>query len=174
MNLDVRLLAQEDPPAIAAACQALGWKKTEAQYQRYLREQMRGTRTCFVARLDGEFAGYVTVNWQPSYCRFAELRIPEVQDLNVLPRFRRKGIATRLLDRAEHEVRQRSQLVGIAFGLHPGYNNAQRLYVKRGYIPDGFGVTYRDRYVQEAEKVVFDDNRVLHLTKQLDSKPSPT
>ncbi len=67
------------------------------------------------------------------------MKIPEIQDLNVLPPFRRKGIATMLLDRAEAEVACRSDVVGIGVGLHPGYNDAQRLYVKRGYIPDGLG-----------------------------------
>jgi len=52
-------------------------------------------------------------------------------------------------------------------GLHPGYNAAQRLYARRGYIPDGLGVTYRDRYVREGEQVVFDDDLVLHLIKAL-------
>lgn len=38
---------------------------------------------------------------------------------------------------------------------------------KRGYVPDGRGITYRDRYLQEGESVVLDDNPVLHLTKCL-------
>jgi GNAT superfamily N-acetyltransferase len=118
-----------------------------------------------VAAVDGQFAGYVTVNWTPTYSGFAEQKIPEIQDLNVLPEFRRQGIGTQLLDRAEEEVALRSSIVGIGVGLHPGYNAAQRLYVKRGYIPDGRGVTYRNCPVEEGMQVVFDDDLVLHLTK---------
>ncbi|MDQ2841742.1 MAG: GNAT family N-acetyltransferase [Acidobacteriota bacterium] len=92
------------------------------------------------------------------------MKIPEIQDLNVLPGFRRKGIATQLLDRAECEIASRSEVVGIGVGLHPGYNDAQRLYGKRGYIPDGQGITYRDRYLRQGEQVVLDDDLVLHLT----------
>ena len=58
--------------------------------------------------------------------------------------------------------------------LHPaanplgaGYNAAQRLYVLRGYIPDGRGVTYRDQYVGQYVQVMLDDDLGLHLTKQL-------
>jgi len=51
---------------------------------------------------DGQFAGYATVNWRPAYAGFAELNIPEIQDLNVLTRYPRKGIASLLLDRAEN------------------------------------------------------------------------
>jgi hypothetical protein len=41
------------------------------------------------------------------------------------------------------------------------------LYVKRGYVPDGLGVTYGDRFVQEGETLPFDDSLVLHFTKEL-------
>jgi GNAT superfamily N-acetyltransferase len=109
----------------------------------------------------------VTVNWRPTYAGFADLNIPEIQDLNVLTTYRRKGIASRLLDRAEAEAARRSGVVGIAVGLHPGYNAAQRLYAKRGYIPDARGITYRNRFVEEGTSVVLDDDLVMHLTKQL-------
>jgi GNAT superfamily N-acetyltransferase len=92
------------------------------------------------------------------------------QDLNILRQFRRQGIASHLLDRAEAEVARHSGVVGIGVGLHRGYNAAQRLYVRRGYIPDGRGVTYRDRYIDEGSHVLLDDNLVLHFTKQLGSE----
>lgn len=166
-NLAIRALRENDPPAIAAAFAQMGWNKPEAQYRRYLDEQSAGTRTCLVAIVDGQFAGYVTVNWRPSYPGFSEQNIPEIQDLNILRQFQRQGIASRLLDRAESEVMRHSEIVGIGVGLHPGYNAAQRLYVSRGYIPDGRGVKYRDRYMQEGANVVLDDELLLHFTKQL-------
>jgi GNAT superfamily N-acetyltransferase len=163
----IRLFDDADPAVIAAAFGSIGWVKPEAQFQRYLAEQATGIRTCFVATLGGNFAGYVTVNWEPTYPGFADTKIPEIQDLNVLPEFRRRGVATRLLDRAEVEVASRSAIAGIGVGLHPGYNDAQKLYVKRGYIPDGRGIAYRDRYVLEGEQVVLDDDLVLHLIRRL-------
>ena len=166
-GLHIRLLEESDPSAIAAAFKVIGWNKPETQYQRYLREQLAGTRTCYVAMVDGQFAGYVTVNWRSPYREFAELSIPEIQDLNVLPTFCGKGIASRLLDCAESEVARRSGIVGIAVGLHPGYNVAQRLYAKRGYIPDARGLTYRNRFVDEGASVVLDDDLLMHLTKSL-------
>ena len=166
-TIQIRLLEESDPPSIASAFKNMRWNKPETQYRRYLHEQVTGTRTCFVAIIDGHFAGYVTVNWQPTYAGFADLNIPEIQDLNVLTTYRRKGIASRLLDHAESEVARRSGVVGIGVGLHPGYNAAQRLYVKRGYLPDARGITYRDRFVEEGTCVVLDDELVMHLTKQL-------
>ena len=166
-TIQIRLLEESDPRSIAAAFKKMGWKKPETQYRRYLQEQMAGTRTCFVATVDRQFAGYVTVNWRPAYAGFADLNIPEIQDLNVPMTYRRRGIASRLLDRAEAEVARRSGIVGIGVGLHPGYNAAQRLYVKRGYIPDARGITYRECFVEEGACVVLDDDLVMHFTKQL-------
>jgi GNAT superfamily N-acetyltransferase len=168
-NLKIRLLNDHDPAVIAAAFAQMGWNKPEAQYRLYLSEQAAGTRICFVAIVDERFAGYVTVNWRPSYPGFSELKIPELQDLNILQQFRRQGIASHLLDRAEAEASRISSVVGIGVGLHPGYNAAQRLYGRRGYIPDGRGVTYRDRYIDEGSQVVLDDDLVLHFTKRLSS-----
>ena len=170
-TVQIRLLEESDPPSIAAAFANMGWNKPEAQFRRYLHEQVVRTRTCFVAIIDGQFGGYVTVNWEPIYAGFADLSIPEIQDLNVLTKYRRKGIATRLLDRAEAEAGRRSGVVGIAVGLHPGYNAAQRLYVKRGYIPDGRGITYRDCFVEEGASVVIDEDLLMHFTKQLSIVP---
>jgi GNAT superfamily N-acetyltransferase len=169
-NLAIRPLNEHDPVVIAAAFARMGWNKPEAQYRQYLSEQAAGTRMCFVAIVDGQFAGYVTVNWRPSYPGFSELNIPEIQDLNILRQFRKQGIASHLLDRAEAEVARISGVVGIGVGLHPGYNAAQRLYGRRGYIPDGHGVTYRDCYIDEGSHVLLDDYLVLHFTKQLRSE----
>jgi GNAT superfamily N-acetyltransferase len=165
--VQIRALNENDPATISAAFTSIGWGKPVGQYQRYLAEQAAGSRICLIATVAGQFAGYVTVNWAPMYLGFVELKVPEIQDLNVLPGFRRKGIGTRLLDRAEQEIALRSSIAGIGVGLHPGYNDAQRLYVKRGYAPDGRGVTYRNRYVEEGMQVVLDDDLVLHLTKRL-------
>jgi GNAT superfamily N-acetyltransferase len=166
-DLEIRAMCDDDPPVIAVAFAQMGWNKPEARYRQYLDEQSAGTRTCLVAIVDGQFAGYVTVNWRPSYRGFSEEHIPEIQDLNILRQFRRQGIASRLLDHAESEVAQHSSIVGIGVGLHPGYNVAQRLYVRRGYVPDGRGVIYRDRYIHEGEPVVLDDELLLHFTKLL-------
>jgi GNAT superfamily N-acetyltransferase len=165
--VDIRLLEAGDPDVISAAFTAVGWRKPAARYDRYLEEQRSGDRVCFVATVRGEFAGYVTVNWNPDYPGAVEGGYPEIQDLNVLPAFRRQGIASCLLDHAEREVASRHREVGIGVGLHPGYNAAQRLYVRRGYVPDGRGVTYGNRFVREGEQVALDDGLVLHLTKAL-------
>lgn len=164
-QLLIREIEHGDPSIISGAFGVAGWIKPIEQYERYLREQNAGLRNVLVAFVANEFAGYVTVNWHPTYLPLAEVGIPEIQDLNVLPRFRRRGIATRLLDHAEEIAHARCEAVGIGVGLHPGYGAAQRLYVLRGYVPDGKGVTYRDEFASEGQRVVLDD-LVLHFVKR--------
>jgi GNAT superfamily N-acetyltransferase len=163
----LRPLLERDAPVISQAFAELGWNRPAYQYEQYIAEQQQSIRQCWVALLDGKFAAYVTLHWNPLYSGIAGKGVPEIQDLNVLPQYRRQGIATRLLDRAEQSAASRAAFVAVGVGLHPGYNAAQRLYARRGYMPDGLGVTYEDRFVEAGELVRFDDELVLHLTKSL-------
>jgi hypothetical protein len=71
------------------------------------------------------------------------------------------------MNEAERMVRERSPVVGIGVGMDADYGAAQRLYVLRGYIPDGKGLTYKNRFVRYGEQVTVDDGLVLHFTKRL-------
>ena len=167
MNLHISLLEAQDIPEIAAAFAALGWNKPASQYERYFAEQESGQRTVFVAFLDNAFAGYVTVQWQSHYPPFLDANVPEIVDFNVLPNFRRQGIGNRLMDEAEQAVAKRSPVVGIGVGMYADYGSAQRMYVKRGYIPDGRGLYSQGHWVQGGEQVIVDDDLTLCFTKQL-------
>ncbi len=124
-----------------------------------------------MANVHNQFAGYVTLKWQSQYPSFKAENIPEIMDLNVLPAFRKMGIGSLLLDRAEKEAATRSKVVGIGVGLYAGadggYGPAQRLYVKRGYIPDGKGVTYNYEPTILGNSYPLDDELVLFFTKKL-------
>jgi len=168
----IRLLTETDPERICAAFAAQGWDKPAALYQRYLREQADGARAVFIAECNGEFAGYVTLVWLSDYPPFHSRNIPEIVDLNVLKLFQRRGVGSALLDAAEKRAAERSPLVGIGVGLTADYGPAQRLYVRRGYIPDGHGVFQDRRYVAHGDRVIVDDDLALYLTKQLAS-PGP-
>jgi len=166
-HLTIRPLENGDVAPISAAFHSLRWDKPRSQYERYLLEQQEGVRTTFVAFAGGDFAGYVTINWNPSYPPFRADGIPEIQDFNVLPRFRRRGIGTRLMDEAERKVSVRSSVVGIGVGMPPDYGAAQRLYVLRGYVPDGMGLTRDGRPVRRGDRITLDDGLVLYMTKAL-------
>jgi len=169
MTVSIRRLERGDCRAIAEAFQRIGWSshKPLFQYEQYFAEQESGERDVLVAFDRGVFAGYLTIVWRPQYEPFRTKGIPEVQDFNVLPAFRRRGIGTALMDRAEQEISARSSIVGIGVGMYSDYGNTQRLYVKRGYVPDGRGLTYGGKVLEPMESTVNDDHLVLYFTKQL-------
>lgn len=164
-ELEIRAMVEEDPAVMGAAFVALGWGKSVAGFERYLAMQGSGERDVFVATVDGEFAGYVTLTWEPPYDHGAG--IPEIQDLNVLPTYRRRGIGNALMDAAEARAGERSDVVGIGVGLYVDYGTAQRMYVRRGYMPDGRGLMYDWKPVPPGEQVRLDDGATLMFTKSL-------
>ena len=167
INLTIRPLQAQDIQPMADAFTQIGWNKPASQYERYLAEQQAGTRVCLVAFVEDDFAGYVNVLWQSDYAPFHAASIPEVADFNVLPHYRRQHIGTRLMDEAEALIVQRSPVAGIGVGMYPDYGAAQRMYVLRGYVPDGRGIMYDARQLQYGEQVTNDDSLNLYFTKQL-------
>ena len=163
----IRLFERLDIPEIADAFHELGWEKPASQYERYLMEQTLKIRDMYIARVDGQFAGYLTICWQSVYRPFHENNIPEIMDFNVLPKFRRLGIGTQLMDKAEEQIAKVGSVAGIGVGMTPDYGAAQRLYVLRGYVPDGNGLYYRGHPAQHGEAIKADDNLALYLTKEL-------
>ena len=166
-QLIIRMLEQSDISEIAEAFRQLGWNKPASQYERYLKEQNLGTREVYVAFVNGKFAGYITICWRSNYPPFQETNIPEIVDFNVLPNYRRQHIGTALMDKAETEIAKRSPIAGIGVGMDSDYGAAQRLYVLRGYIPDGRGLYSHGHHLKYGEQVAVDDNLALYLTKVL-------
>ncbi|MBQ36825.1 MAG: GNAT family N-acetyltransferase [Candidatus Latescibacteria bacterium] len=167
LTLVIHSLCKQDPEPISTAFDEIGWNRPVAQYETYLDQQEAGDLHVLVATVEGLFAGYVTVKWETDYAPFADAGVPEIQDLNVLPQHRRGGIGTALMEAAEALVGERSSTVGIGVGMYPDYGNAQRLYVLRGYVPDGRGLTYNGRILEPMESTVNDDDLVLYFTKAL-------
>lgn len=165
--LEFRPLQQEDLPIIVAAFVELGWDKPVALYQQYLAEQESQQRCVWVAFKDGLFVGYITLKWDSEYAPFHKQSIPEIVDLNVLPKFRKQGIGSKLLDLAEAEAVKKNTIIGIGVGLYADYGDDQRLYIKRGYMPDGLGITYNYQPIEPGSTVRLDDDLVLWFTKEI-------
>jgi len=170
-QIQICALIEKDIAVISDAFNQIGWNKPASLFEGYLKEQEAGERLVWVAHVQDEFAGYVTLKWRSSYPFFKEQNIPEIMDLNVLPSFRKMGIGSLLLDTAEKVALTKSQIIGIGVGLYAGedggYGSAQRLYVKRGYIPDGKGVTYNYEPTVPGNSYQLDDDLVLWFTNNL-------
>ncbi|WP_199613670.1 GNAT family N-acetyltransferase [Paenibacillus alkalitolerans] len=166
-RITLRLMNEHDSEMISNAFSEQGWNKPAEKYVRYVKEQNNGERVSLVAEYDGDFAGYVNVIWKSYYPPFRERGIPEINDFNVLIKYRRRGIGAKLMDRAEDIIGERTNIAGIGFGLYSDYGPAQILYARRGYIPDGNGIYRNEHRVEPGQSVVIDDDVVLYLTKKL-------
>jgi GNAT superfamily N-acetyltransferase len=167
MNLTLRALKHEDCESIAHAFAAQGWHKPVEQYARYFRQQTAGERDVILAEVDDRFAGYLTIEWHSHYLPFKEAGIPEITDFNVLIALHRRGIGTRLMDEAERRIARVSPVAGIGVGLTADYGAAHTLYVRRGYVPDGRGVSYDGRPLAYGGAATVDDSLCLYHTKRL-------
>ena len=162
----IRKMQESDIKELSRGFISQGWPSREEILTRYFKEQESGEREVLVAEIDGAVAGYVTILPSAKHGPFAEV-YPELSDFNVFEPFQNQGIGNLLLEEAEKRVRLISDKVTLGVGLHSGYGPAQRLYIKRGYIPDGTGVWYQNH--QPAMNAVCEDigELVLYLSKNL-------
>ena len=143
-----------------------GWPGREEILARYFLEQECGEREVLVAEVKGALAGYITILPSAKHGPFAEI-YPELSDFNVFEPFQNQGIGNLLMEEAEKRFKLISDKVTLGVGLHSGYGPAQRLYIKRGYIPDGSGVWYQNH--RPAMDATCEDigDLVLYLSKDL-------
>jgi GNAT superfamily N-acetyltransferase len=159
-------LRENDIPTITEEFAKLGWDKPASLYERYLDEHIQGKRCVWIAWEDNKFLGYVTLLWQSRYEPFIMQNIPEIVDLNVLPEFRNRGVGSKLLELAEEKAKEKSGSVGLGVGLYEDYGPAQKLYIKRGYTPDGRGISYNFKTLDYGDIVKNDDELILWLLKK--------
>ena len=98
---------------------------------------------------------------------FIARKIPEINDLRVLRALCRQGIGTALVDEAERRIFRKSTVAGIGVGMYADYGPAQRMYVLRGYVPDGMGLYHKNSPVVPGKDYCLDDNLVLYFVKEL-------
>lgn len=165
---DIRQAVASDLDALYRIAADIGAKHEKNYFERCLTEQDEKKRVILVAENADGLTGYSQLVWVPAYPLFRRLDIPEIQDLNVVRTARRQGTGARLIDACEQLARQAGKTdVGISVGLYPDYGAAQRLYVKKGYIPDGAGICYDDIPVRACELKPIDDQMTLKFVKKL-------
>ena len=162
----IRKMQESDIKELSRGFISQGWPSREEILTRYFKEQESGEREVLVAEVEGALAGYISILPCAKQGPFAEI-YPELSDFNVFEPFQNQGIGNLLLEEAEKRVKLTSDKVTLGVGLHSGYGPAQRLYIKRGYIPDGTGVWYQNH--QPAMNAVCEDigELVLYLSKNL-------
>ena len=163
-----RKLEQRDIAPLSESFIGTPWERRGTDhFKNFLQSQLDSERIVLVGLIDSTPVGHVSILWKSKYTPFQVSNIPEINDLTVAPSSRRLGVATSLLDHTENIVGEKYSSVGIGFGLHEGYGNAQYLYVKKGYLPDRKGVVLNDRVVNEGESIRLGDEPAIYLTKRL-------
>ena len=147
---------------------AQGWDASIDKYEMRLRDRQEKNAVVLVAEYQGNVAGYINIYPESEWGAYAGKGYPEIVDFGVLEKYRRRGIGSKLMDIAEQIAGKYSDRVCLGVGLHSGYGSAQRMYVKRGYIPDGSGVWYRDRVCEPYGACCNDDDLVLYFMKELE------
>ncbi len=167
-DVKIREMRPEDAGYFAREEQAQGWHTTEEKFIAEMRDASEGRSVALTAEYKGQAAGYVSVYKNGAGGALAGKGVPEIVDFCVLQKYQRRGIGGKLMDCAESIAAGCGDTVYLAVGLHNGYGSAQRMYVKRGYIPDGTGAWYKEKPVTPYDTVyTVDDDLVLYLTKRL-------
>ena len=163
----IRKMQESDIKDLFRGFISQGWPSREEILTRYFKEQESGEREVLIADLTGVVAGYITILPYAKQGPFAGMA-PELSDFNVFEPFQNQGIGNLLLKEAENRVKLVSDKVTLGVGLHSGYGPAQRLYIKRGYIPDGSGVWYRNQPLEMNDTIQNNDDLVLYLSKKFE------
>ena len=146
---------------------AQGWNSEPGKLLSRLEHERAGKCVTLTAEFEGECVGYVFVYPDSPWGAFGGRGLPEIVDFAVLEKFRGRGIGSALMDTAEEIAARFSDTVYLGVGLHAGYGSAQRMYAKRGYIPDGTGVWYGGNVCPPYSPCENDDDLVLYLSKKL-------
>lgn len=169
--LTIRSMMESDIEKFVVGFKEQGWHKSKEMFSQYFSQQEDNERSVVIAEIEGNVAGYITLISSANAGPFAKRNIPEIIDFNVLMKYQRRGIGSSMMDVVENLAKEKSNYVSLSVGLHAGYGSAQRMYVKRGYIPDGSGVWYGGRQAPPYTSCENDDDLTLYFSKQLKRDP---
>ena len=141
-NVIYRAMVHEDIERILAKYPGYVGSGPRKHVESIFNEQERGLRTVVIAECGDEIVGYITLLPSAKNGPFKNQDIPAIRDLIVYEEFQEQGIGTELMNRMEALAAETSDMVCLGVGLHGISGAAQRLFVKRGYVPDGSGVWY--------------------------------
>jgi ribosomal protein S18 acetylase RimI-like enzyme len=100
-----------------------------------------GNSTTLFGYKTGELIGILTIRWQTRNPLLRRQNIPLIQNIEIKHDRRGQGLGNELMEHAERFAAARTDRIAICVSISEAFGAAQRLYVKRGYIPDGQGVT---------------------------------
>jgi len=164
-NLIIRSMEKSDIDKLVNGFKEQNWNKPFELFNNYYNEQKNNEKLVIIAEINNTIAGYVNLLPYAKDGPFAYKNIPEIVDFNVLIKYQKRGIGNKIIEIAEQLAKEKSDYVSLSVGLHYGYGSAQRMYVKRGYIPDGSGVWYNGVQLEQNGKCENNDELTLYFLK---------
>ena len=147
--IEIRALAADELPLLDAH---LDPERLAGRHADRLAQQRRGDLTYLVAWRGGLPIGHTLARWTGTRDEPVASRLTgcaHIEDLFVMPRYRSRGVGSRILARAERLARERGfRQIGLAVGIDNP--RARALYERGGYADAGFGEfeiggTYQNR-----------------------------
>ncbi|WP_028775987.1 GNAT family N-acetyltransferase [Shimazuella kribbensis] len=166
-SIQIRKMKQEDISNVYKVFREHDIRKPFEYIEQCWKENQTGNRITLLAFHNEDFAGSLHLLARAKYPCFVENGIPEINDFNVIKPFRRLGIGNQLMEYIEQIAFEKYGVVGVGVGMHIHYGQAQRLYAKRGYIPDGRGLTYHNNQLNPGVKIYADDDLILYMIKNV-------
>lgn len=165
-GLIIRQMSEQD---VMPVCRAAGNETAEeiSYLNRQMTHQKNGECMALLAVYHSMIAGYVFLYYQCKWGGLGGQGIPGIVDLIVFEPYRNKGIAGKLMDAAEKIASEYHDSVYLDVCLNSAYGSAQRLYMKRGYVPDGKGMYYQEKVCPKNAPCKNDDELTLCLVKKL-------
>jgi GNAT superfamily N-acetyltransferase len=133
--LTIRKLLARDQEALAETFP----HQEEGRFEEYYIEHLRELRLVFVALEQDEegnqrYFGYVSILWEAPSTALWQRSIPEVVDIFVQKKARRKGIASALINACESAAREKGyRKLGLSVWQGDEFASATALYEKLGY-----------------------------------------
>ena len=145
-----------------------GWThQKKEKYEERLKDVAEKKCVALAAEYKKNVAGYFNIYFNTKCSIFQNKGYPELIDLGVFMKYRRKGIGNILMEVAEDIAKKYADTVIIGVGLHRDYGQAQRMYVKRGFIFDGSGLWWKGRPLEPYADLKNDDEAALYMYKKL-------
>ena len=165
-NVQIRKMTYDDIPLICKADNDESESNIE-YLKNNLDNQDNNKCSALLALYNNQIAGYVFLYYECKWGGLKNQGLPSVVDLIVFEAYRRKGIATALMDFAEREARSINSKIYLDVCLNSEYGPAQCFYIRRGYVPDGAGVYYEQEVLSLNSPCINDDELTLCLVKKL-------
>lgn len=170
--MDIRIIEREGVDEAIDEAQRAFFSGDRAEVERHFQGHREGNSTTLLGYQGGELVGILTIRWQSNYPPFREHGVPLIHYIEIKWERRGQGLGSELMERAERFASARVRKLGICVGIFDAYGPAQRLYIKRGFIPDGRGVCRGHEPLKEGQTVQVDHDLLLWLVKDLATLPT--